>query len=113
MALRAGRFGRVAQMPAPRQPSARLLPPPTRRPRPTSHAATVRDQWDVPYRVPIFLMRERSAGGPFGRGDARVAPVLLVRDLLQPINAVAVECLRDRDVAHRRGWFGAIPMPGT
>src|SRR3954451_16743533 len=37
-------------------------------------------------------------------------PVLLVADVLQPLGVLAVELLLHRDMAHRRGRRGAMPM---
>src|SRR3954471_4090473 len=38
------------------------------------------------------------------------AAILLVRNLLHPINGLAVELLLNGDVAHGRGRRGAVPM---
>jgi hypothetical protein len=40
-----------------------------------------------------------------------LAGVVVVRDMLQPINRRAVELFLDRDMAHRRGRRRAMPMP--
>src|ERR671912_66660 len=51
-------------------------------------------------------IRER----PARRSPPSSGPVLLVANLFHPIDRLAVERLRDGDVAHRRGVRGAVPM---
>src|SRR5256885_17210740 len=36
--------------------------------------------------------------------------VLIVGDLLQPVDCLAVECFLNGDVRHCRGWRGAMPV---
>src|SRR5215211_5706921 len=43
-------------------------------------------------------------------GDLRSGPVLLLADLLQPVDGLAVELLLDCDVAYGRGRRGPVPV---
>src|SRR4051812_41466145 len=45
-----------------------------------------------------------------GRGGPSTRLVLVVADLFEPVDGLAVELLLDGDMAHRRGWAGAVPV---
>ena len=51
---------------------------------------------------------ESDARGTLRNGSS--ALVLLVADLLHPLDRLAVERLLDGDVGHGGGWGGAMPM---
>src|SRR6185295_8833964 len=43
-------------------------------------------------------------------GMASPFSVLLVGDVLEPVDKLAIELLLDRDVRHRRSWRRAVPV---
>src|SRR5579883_2033522 len=48
--------------------------------------------------------------GPATNRRMLSAPVLLVADLLHPVDDLAVEGLLNGDMRHRRRWAGTVPM---
>src|SRR5206468_1547404 len=60
--------------------------------------------------IPQKCITSPRVAQPAPSSGLRLTLVLLVADLLHPLDVLAVQPLQDRDVRHRRGRRGAVPV---